>query len=673
MNSPDHSANTSSAIPQAHVSGPHRHYNKWIADETMEDYAIRYTPIKFRKWSEWRIANTAIGSLSFLAQEAIGALIAMNYGFANAMWAIMIVGLIVFLTGVPIAYYAVRYGIDIDLLTRGAGFGYLGSTVTSIIYISFTFIFFAIEAAIMAMALQMIVDWPLPVCYVLSSFIILPLVVRGTTFISHLQTWTQPLWLFLLILPFIWFGFTEPQLFQEFKELTGKHSFHVITFGAAATIVFALIMQIGEQVDFLRFLPQPQPGKRWRWWASLLVAGPGWIVLGMLQMAGGAFLAHAAMHFATPLQQAVTPPHMFLAAFREIFGTPGLAVAVTVVFVMISQIKVNVTNAYAGSLAWSNFFVRITHSHPGRVVWLVFNIFIATLLMALGVLDAIETVLSFYGIIAAAWIGALVADLVINKPLGLSPAGIEFRRAYLYDFNVGLGAMLLAILFGTMAYTGRLGPEAEAFAPFITLGLALLFSPMLSWLTKGRYYLARSPATGWKPGEIVGCSICKNSFEAEDMVQCTAHNASICSLCCSLENNCHDCCKGNHGTRAHWKSWLHALLPGKWIVWAKSRPVLSLLLLLGLCTLVAVALSLVHIHGELDATFSMLFASFFKIFSVLAMSAAICYGCTMRVGHQQHHAVQVKPNILTIAMQPRPKKLKPQAHPPANPESKSKP
>ena len=39
-----------------------------------------------------------------------------------------------------------------DLLTRGAGFGYLGSTLTSLIYATFTFIFFALEAAIMALA-----------------------------------------------------------------------------------------------------------------------------------------------------------------------------------------------------------------------------------------------------------------------------------------------------------------------------------------------------------------------------------------------------------------------------------------------------------------------------------------------------------------------------------------
>jgi len=34
-------------------------------------------------------------------------------------------------------------------------------------------------------------------------------------------------------------------------------------------------------------------------------------------------------------------------------------------------------------------------------------------------------------------VGALVADLVINKPLRLSPPMIEFKRAHLYDINPG--------------------------------------------------------------------------------------------------------------------------------------------------------------------------------------------------------------------------------------------
>ena len=120
----------------------------------------------FRKWSEFRVANTAFGATSFLALEAIGGAIALSYGFSNALWAILVVGLITFLPGLPISYYAAKYGLDMDLLTRGAGFGYLGSTLTSLVYASFTFIFFALEAAILALALQM--------CLGLAAGVVLP-------------------------------------------------------------------------------------------------------------------------------------------------------------------------------------------------------------------------------------------------------------------------------------------------------------------------------------------------------------------------------------------------------------------------------------------------------------------------------------------------------------------
>ena len=85
--------------------------------------------------------------------------------------------------------------------------------------------------------------------------------------------------------------------------------------------------------------------------------------------------------------------------------SPGVALAFTGAFVIISQIKINVTNAYAGSIAWSNFFSRLTHSHPGRVVWLVFNVAIALMLMELGIFKMLEHILGLYSIVAvsSAW------------------------------------------------------------------------------------------------------------------------------------------------------------------------------------------------------------------------------------------------------------------------------
>ena len=79
------------------------------------------------------------------------------------------VGLLIFAAGVPISYYAARDGVDIDLLTRGAGFGYIGSTITSLIYATFTFIFFAIEAAILASMLQACFGIPPPIGYIICA------------------------------------------------------------------------------------------------------------------------------------------------------------------------------------------------------------------------------------------------------------------------------------------------------------------------------------------------------------------------------------------------------------------------------------------------------------------------------------------------------------------------
>ena len=620
---------TTPPIAQQTIFRFRRDYNSWVADETMEDYALRYTPKSFRRWSELRVANTAFGSLSFLALEAIGGAIALNYGFGNAMWAIFMVGLVIFLTGLPIAYYAVRYGLDMDLLTRGAGFGYLGSTITSLIYAVFTFIFFALEAAIMALALQMVVDWPIEWCYVLSSLVVLPLAMRGITLISRLQAWTQPLWLFLLILPFVWVALEKPQLYRDFTGLagfkSGSSSFDPLMFGAAAAVIFSLVVQIGEQVDFLRFLPERTPANRWRWWGAVLVAGPGWIVMGMLKMAGGAFLAFVALQFEVDAQRAAEPTQMFLTVFTQAIGHTGLALLVTVVFVVVSQIKINITNAYAGSLAWSNFFARVTRSHPGRVVWLVFNVGIATLLMTLGVFGALEKVLAVYSNVAIAWVGALVADLVINKPLGLSPPGIEFRRAHLYDFNpVGLGAMLLAATVACCAYAGLLGDVAAAFSPFIALALSMVLAPLLAWATGGRYYLARRPDAEWQPGECVRCSVCENQFESEDMARCPAYGGAICSLCCSLESRCHDRCKTGSRASEQLRAVAAMLLPRSWAAKVNFRFGQYLVVMLSLCAAMAFLVGVVYVQESLSTPTQFLRMPFFKVFLLLALLAAVC-------------------------------------------------
>ena len=526
-----------------------REYNAWVATETIEDYALRYAPASYRKWPELLLCNTALGSISFLALEAIGAVIVLDYGFTTAIWAIAFASVIIFLTGLPITYYAAKYNIDIDLLTRSAGFGYIGSTVTSLIYASFCFIFFALEAAIMAQALKLYFELPLSLGYLLCSLIIIPLVYYGITLINRLQVWTQPIWFLLMIWPFFLILIKEPHAIAEFSEFSGiiskSHEFNPYYFGIATGISLSLIAQIGEQVDYLRFMPDKHQGNRWRWWFSVIMAGPGWILFGFAKQMGGAFLAFIVIANGLNIDQAKEPVEMFYMAYRYVFENPEIALAVSTFFVIISQIKINVTNAYAVSLAWSNFFSRVTHTHPGRVVWMVFNIAIALLLMELGVFAALQKILGLYSNIAIAWIGAMVADLVINKPLKLSPPIVEFKRGHLYDFNpVGFLSMIIASIISIVAFSGVFGDYPQAYSALIALFISLILSPIIAFVTKGKYYIARTDEQlHFDAGGSNHCILCEQQYEQPEFAYCPAYKAPICSLCCSLETTCYDCCK----------------------------------------------------------------------------------------------------------------------------------
>ncbi len=525
-----------------------RSYNQWVNNQTLEDYALRFTAKSSRRWSLARVANTALGAISFLALEAIGAAITISYGFNNAVFATLVVGLLIFCAGLPICYYAAKYGVDIDLLTRGAGFGYIGSTATSLIYASFTFIFFALEAAIMAKALELILGIPMAIGYIISSVVVIPMVFYGITFISRFQLWTQPIWVLLQILPLAFILFNHSELITDWRQYIGSKqsspAIDIFSFGAAASVMFALIAQIGEQVDFLRFLPEKKSSNKISWWSALITAGPGWVIVGCLKILIGSFLAVVAIQKGIPAVDAIDPTIMYSVAFNFAIQNSDLALIVAGIFVVLSQLKINVTNAYAGSIAWSNFFSRLTHSHPGRVVWLIFNVAIALSLMELGIYHTFESTLSIYAIVAIGWVGALVADLVVNKPMGLSPPHIEFKRAHLYDINpVGVGAMLAASIIGIVSYLGMFGDYAQALAHFIALCCAFISAPLIALLTKGKYYIARKPEVFNDDKKVIECCVCKNIYEPEDMALCPVYDGHICSLCCSLDTRCLDSCK----------------------------------------------------------------------------------------------------------------------------------
>ena len=206
-----------------------------------------------------------------------------------------------------------------------------------------------------------------------------------------------------------------------------------------------------------------------------------------------------------------------------------IALALALILIVIAQVKINVTNAYSGSLAWSNVYTRVRKRYPGRTVFVIFNLVIALSLMLLDVFSLINFVLSLYANVVMAWLVTISADIAINKHLlGISPRFPEFRRGMLHNWNpVGLVSVGAASLLSLACFAGLFGPALQPFSVLVAIGVALILTPTMALITGGRFYLRRqsdgiaSPILdedGNPSGERLRCHVTGYTFERPDML-----------------------------------------------------------------------------------------------------------------------------------------------------------
>ncbi|MEV7110409.1 purine-cytosine permease family protein [Streptomyces anulatus] len=515
--------------------------------ETLEDYTLRFAPRSYRRWTPMVVATTALGGIAYMADFSIGAGIAMAHGTGNALVAITVAAALIFVTGFPLAYYAARYNIDLDLITRGSGFGYYGSVLTGVIFASFTVIFFALEGAIMAQGLELGFGLPLWLGYAVSTLMVIPLVIYGMKALSKLQVWTTPIWLLLMVGPLVYLVATEPgtvDSFLAYAGTDGEGGINTASVLLGAGVCLSLIAQIGEQIDYLRFMPPKTAANRRGWWTAVVMAGPGWVVLGALKQAIGVFLAVYILSEVGPAA-ATEPIQQFRGAFDAMMPS-WLVVPLAVILVVISQIKINVTNAYSGSLAWTNSFTRVTKHYPGRMVFVLVNLAFALVLMEADMFSFLNSILGFYANCAIAWVVTVATDIGVNKYLlKLSPHAPEFRRGMLYAVNpVGVTSFIAASGLSIAMYFHAFGDTLQPYSPVAAVVIAFVLTPVMAVVTRGKYYLRRSDdgiavplldAEGNPSAVTYDCHVCRQSYERPDLAACRAHDAMVCSLCLSTD------------------------------------------------------------------------------------------------------------------------------------------
>ena len=160
---------------------------------------------------------------------------------------------------------------------------------------------------------------------------------------------------------------------------------------------------------------------------------------------------------------------------------------------MLTQVRINVTNIYSGSLSLSSFFENIFKFKPGRRFWVVVTGVSAIVLMLFNIVDHLEEVMTFQGVFLLTWATILVTDaVVVKRLLKIGPGYYEARQDHLFKWNpVGVAALIIASGLGTVAALGLMGTFLASTAAFFASLLAAILTVVFALATKGKYYIKK--------------------------------------------------------------------------------------------------------------------------------------------------------------------------------------
>ncbi|MFC4802063.1 purine-cytosine permease family protein [Neobacillus sp. GCM10023253] len=446
---------------------------KGLQEEGKDDYTFDKVPAGKRNMGWFSVTNITFGIATAIFYFQTGSVMALQYGAMNAIisaiYAIVIAGVL----GTVIAYLSAKSGMNVNLMSR-QGFGYIGASLTSLIYASNFIMYCAFEGMILVSAVHAFFPAiPLWLLIIVFGSIVIPLNWFGIKQLDKLQKWSLPIFFLFLITIIIVAANLPSQFDGHFWTYMPKG----VQIGGTG-LLLCIGMQHGIMgltaliaSDYARFL-KPRDIKL----GSIMIGFIPQIfcfgVMGLLGIWFGVRLAES-------------NPGVYIVT---ILGLGGVA------FTMLTQLRINVTNIYSASLSLSNFFENVFHFKPGRRFWVVVSGVLSIALMLGGILDYLGSAMTFQGVLLMAWAAILVTDaLVVKKLLKIGPKEYEARQEKLYKWNpVGVAPLIISSVFGTIAALGYMGTFLQNTATFFAAILASLLTIVIAVYTKGRYYSKES-------------------------------------------------------------------------------------------------------------------------------------------------------------------------------------
>jgi purine-cytosine permease-like protein len=489
-----------------------------------EDYSLHVVPRSWRS-SRWSLMMAWYSLCSGMFYLVVAGTVALAVGTVNALIGIVLSVIAYGIINWVIQSYAAKTGLTVSLFSRSM-FGYLGSVVAPLIF-GVTAIYYTVfEGSVIAATFQYYIGGPLKLWYLIVILYSMPLVIGGVrVWLDKLNGILLPFYLLGLFGALIWtiveYGYSDTWIQykpESMAGITGPGWWFAFT---AYMGVWILMMYTW---DFGRF-GKEKDNK----FHGAVTFGPTFYVLTyLINGIIGIFLAH------TIKTEGGLSEVTVVFALVELMGVLG------VIFVWVSQTRINTANLYLASTNMESFFSRLFKIKLNRLWWVLFCGIAAYLLMLTNIFSYILRALSWQAVFIVAWVGIALTFIAHRHLRGHVDAHKlpEFRPGRVRYFAPGLVSWIVASGVG-IALTESGASWAVTWAPVITFALGVVIMWVTMEVAAKRLWVMARPndprdevADPWEAR--IKCHVCERSYIAIEMDRDPSHEQKpICAGCAS--------------------------------------------------------------------------------------------------------------------------------------------
>lgn len=478
-----------------------------VAAAATEDYTLHATPPSWRM-SRWSLASVWWALASAMFWLILGALVALTVGTVDAIIGMVLAALVYSAISWLFVGYAARTGLTANLFSR-ALFGSRGSVITPLL-VAVTAVYFAcFEGSVVAVALQAYFGGPVALWYAVVVLYSVPLILGAArVFLDRFNGWLFPLYLLGLVVAVVWAGL-EFGLDGSWSD-SGPRELTVSGPGWwwAFTTYLADFVLLLAAWDFARFA---RVGPRDLRFHRVVTFGPVFyfftiVVNGVI----GVFVA------------LTIPTDGSLSETSGVLGIVGLMGFVGLLFVWVSQTRINTMNFYLAVTNLEGFVARLSRFRLPRAGWGVLVGVIVFAVMLSNVFDFILVALRYQAVLTVTWTACALAFLLAGRFGG--DADPEWRPGRVARFDpVGVGAWSAGSVVGFALLTFLpVSSWAGTWALPLAFGVSLLVQVAGMWLRGSRQALLRRPhdprdevVDAWSVH--VRCHVCERFYVAVEM------------------------------------------------------------------------------------------------------------------------------------------------------------